>query len=244
MAGLSERQRHLYAAWTCNYVRRLARLGSRPEPSPETLEAFLSGLKGRGVPAAQRREAREALTFVHDVVLRVPVGPAPTDADLSDGEKREVLARLTGADRVLARLVLESDLTPAEAAQLRVGDLSGLRTGEALQATVRDAAGCAMRTEPLSEDTLGELSVHLRQVRELYEHEREYGEACVPVPDRVEALFPDAAESWEWQFVFPAARRRKDGRTGRSVRVSTDPRRVEATITAVQTAETRIFRLR
>lgn len=168
---------------------------------------------------------------MHDVVLSVPAAPETTDVDLSDGEKREVLARLTGADRVLARLVLESDL-------------SGLRTGEAFQAAVRDASGCAMRTEPLTDDAPGELSLHLRHVRELYEHERAYGEACVPVPSRVEALFPEAAESWEWQFVFPAARRRKDGRTGRSVRVSTDPSRVTATIAAVQTAETRISRLR
>ena len=132
---------------------------------------------------------------MHDVVLSVPAAPETTDVDLSDGEKREVLARLTGADCVLARPVLESDLTPAEAAQLRVGDLSGLRTGEAFQAAVRDASGCAMRTEPLTDDAPGELSLHLRHVRELYEHERAYGEACVPVPSRVEALFPEAAES-------------------------------------------------
>jgi hypothetical protein len=214
----------------------LPSLELRRRPSPEALAAFLRWIADAGAPAAEQREAREALSFLHDVVLRVPAtrsAPLPDDAvrhpsaHLSPAEQSEVLLRLRGANRLMARVAFAADLSPVEASELRVGDLTLPRPSAGPEAeaavVVHDAAGRTVRRTPLDADLAADLRQHLRRVRALYERDRETGCAAVPVPPAVEEAFPGAEESWEWQMVFPASTRARDGRTGRSVRLSSGP---------------------
>ncbi len=245
LPGLTKRQRTAYPEWATQYLRRLS--WQEEMPSPTNLKRFLDRLRARNTPMADQLEARESLIFLHDVVLRIPSmtdAVPPHEMLLSDDEREAVLARLSGAHRLMARLTFDAGLDPTEAARLRAGDLYlSPPEDEPAQVVVRDGAGRCDRIVPVDSELADALRVQLRRVRELYEGDREEGHGAAPIPPSVEAIFPGTADGWEWQFVFPHERRRHDVRTGEQVRDTMGPGDVLATMEAVVCAETRLIQV-
>ena len=79
-------------------------------------------------------------------------------------------------------------------------------TGVALALPWLDAMLPALATEPLK--------AHLARVRAVHDADLAQGFGRVVLPFALDRKYPSAAMSWQWQFVFPAARICRDPRWG------------------------------
>ncbi|NBC86731.1 MAG: hypothetical protein GVY25_11130, partial [Bacteroidetes bacterium] len=245
LPGLSDRQGETYPGWAVEYLRWLA--WQDEVPGAATTETFLRRMRTRGVSEDAILAAREALTFLHDVVLRVPSRrpSVPAYKDEWSRDAREVVLRqLDGPYQLMARLIFEAGLSPEEAAHLRTGDvhLQPAMGGDA-ELVVRDVRGRCDRIVPISAELADALRVQLSRVRTLHRNDREAGHGWAPVPPNVEAHFPGTGDGWEWQFVFPHDRREMNPANGREERGTVGSRHVVATMEAVLHAETRAIRV-
>ncbi len=59
-----------------------------------------------------------------------------------------------------------------------------------------------------------DLMTHLKRVKRLHERELAAGFGTVYLPHALARKYPRAQGSWEWQYVFPSARRSVDPRSG------------------------------
>ena len=178
--------------------------------------------------------------------------PTRVPVVLTPAEVAQVLSRMEGTDRLVASLLYGSGLRLLEALRLRVKDVDFSR-GEI---TVRDAKGGRQRVTMLPRRLAGELQRHLSRVRLVHDRDRralESGEDA-PAPgggaepsrgpdhssraDREEGVWlpgalgvklPHAAVEWPWQWVFPAARRRRE-REGSWRRLHRHPSNVQRAV--------------
>ena len=58
------------------------------------------------------------------------------------------------------------------------------------------------------------LREHLERVRTLHDRDINEGFGTVWLPDALAVKYPNAERAWNWQWVFPAAQRSKDPRSG------------------------------
>jgi integron integrase len=82
------------------------------------------------------------------------------------------------------------------------------------QITVRDAKGGKDRVTVLPNILVTPLQGHLVRVRSLHAQDLLEGYGAVRLPSALARKYPNAAREWAWQFVFPAAKRSLDPRTG------------------------------
>ena len=140
-------------------------------------------------------------------------------------EVRAVLRGMTGTHHLIASLLYGSGMRLMECLRLRVKDIDlGYN-----QIVVRDGKGEKDRITLLPASVKQSLARHLRKVKLLHEEDREAGFGEVYLPYALERKYPQAAREWGWQYVFPAAGRSADPRTGKV-------RRHHVSDNAVQTA--------
>jgi len=248
LPGLSQRQRALYPRWATLYLRQLSwqdRL-----PSAEGIETFIGRLKKRGVDESKRLMAQEALIFLHDVVLGIPSvvrkpEGAETSEELPGAVQKAVVAQLSGPPRLMARLAFATGMTPREAAYIRTGDVTLSQNEERPAGTivVRDENERCDRIVDIDTDLADALRVQLLHVRSQYDRDREERFAGAPLPPQIEAVFPEAGNGWEWQFVFPSEQREVNDETGEELRPCMGADHVIATIEAILKAETHVIKL-
>ena len=82
------------------------------------------------------------------------------------------------------------------------------------QLTVRDGKGARDRVTMLPDSVHDRLEPHLHEVQQLHTRDLEAGFGSVYLPYALERKYPQAASEWIWQYVFPAARRSIDPRSG------------------------------
>jgi len=99
----------------------------------------------------------------------------------------------------------------SECLSLRVKDLDF----ERLEVTVRDGKGEQDRRTMLPRKLVPALHRQLEYARHLHQLDLEEGFGEVEMPYALARKYPNAAKEWGWQYVFPAAHRSKDSRTGR-----------------------------
>jgi len=97
-----------------------------------------------------------------------------------------------------------------EGLRVRVKDLD-FQSGEVV---VRNGKGDTDRATMLPRSLVGPLQEHLREVRELHTEDVAAGFGSVWLPHALAVKYPHADRSWPWQWVFPAARRSVDPRSG------------------------------
>ncbi len=250
LPGLSERQRATYPKWATLYLRQLS--WQDRTPSPESIQAFLNRMKERGVEESQRLMAQEALIFIHDVLLRIPSTVPKTESatdevtsdELPSAIQNAVIAQLSGLSRLMARLAFATGMTPREVAYIRTGDVTlSSEEGEGGLIVVRDQHECCDRIVDVDPGLADALRVQLVRVQSQYDRDREANFAGAPLPPQIEAIFPDAGNGWEWQFIFPSERRTVDEATGGEIRTSMGTDHFIATIDAILSAEAHILRL-
>ena len=214
-----------YASWAkrfCLFHRDRAGRPRHPETMGEAdVVAFLAHLaEDRRVASSTQNQALAALLFLYDAVLGRPLDdlgafprakrPRRLPVVLTPPEVETVLAQLDGTHRLVASLLYGSGLRLLEALRLRVKDV-GLAEG---QITVREGKGDRDRVTVLPSVLEEPLGAQLDVVRALHARDRASGHGSVYLPTALAHKYPGAATETAWQYVFPAARRSRDPRSG------------------------------
>jgi integrase len=235
---LPRRKKEVYSLWIMGYLGHLDRRDV-DAPRPKHIRLFLKWLSDHDdTDRAMRRQAAEALVFFHACVLDQQVGEMHGRIDMmSDTEREEALASLTGQERLLAHLVFETELDLTEALRLRVGDVD-LTEGQIVVTTV---GGCAERFVRLEKNLTGALAGHLRRLERRHRQDLKAGTAVVDLPPSVKGMFPGAESAWVWQFVFPADETTVDLRSGLQRRYPMHPARLLDILDRRTTPMTRVM---
>ncbi len=224
----SLRTEQAYVAWVWRFMRSYD--GQHPRHlGRKEVEAFLTGLAVRaGVSAGTQNQALAALLFLYREVLelelpwmdsvirakrsqRIPVV-------LSRDELNRLLGVMHGMPRLQAALLYGTGMRLLEGLRLRIKDVDFDRN----EITVRDGKGGKDRRVPLPQRLREELKQAIERSCLLHQHDLAEGFGEVWLPDALARKYPGAARETGWQYVFPAAQRSIDPRSGLTRRHHTD----------------------
>ncbi len=201
-----------YCDWIVRFVR-FHDLTSREQlfEQPEVrVEKFLGYLAmHRNVAASTQNQAFNALMFLYGKVLKHPLEGISAVRSrkepripvvLTRDEIRQLLSLITGAALLPVKLLYGCGLRITEAIRLRVLDIDfGYH-----EITVRDGKGMKDRVTPLPDNTLPLLKNHLERVKTIHQKDLLKGYGAVYLPFALARKYPNAAQEWNWQYVFPA----------------------------------------
>ncbi|WP_208859720.1 MULTISPECIES: integron integrase [Acidovorax] len=184
------------------------------------VEAFLSHLAvDRQVSASTQNQAKAALLYLYKQVLETDLPwldevvqaktPKRLPVVLTPTEVRELLLHMDGATGLIAQLLYGTGMRLLEALRLRVKDVEFARR----EIVVREGKGNKDRVTVLPENLIAPLQAQLQKARALHEKDLAAGFGRVYLPHALAVKYPQADQSWAWQWVFPSP-----------VRSSTDPR--------------------
>lgn len=224
----SIRTEQAYTDWIKRFILFHGKRHPREMGAAE-VERFLTHLAVEGrVAASTQNQALSALLFLYRTVLKVDLPwlgemtrakrPGRLPVVLTVEEVRRVLARIDGQQGLMADLLYGAGLRLLECVRLRVKDLDF----EMRQITVRDGKGEKDRMTMLPQAVLEPLRAHLEKVKVLHAHDLEEGFGEVYLPYALDRKYPDASREWGWQYVFPAAGRSVDPRSGKERRHHVD----------------------
>ncbi|MGZ5445023.1 MAG: integron integrase [Thermoanaerobaculia bacterium] len=216
----SIRTEDAYVQWARRYIL----FHGKKHPSAMgagEINAFLSHLAvERDVSASTQMQALCAILFLYRDVLveevpwlseleRVP-RKQRTPLVLTHAEVKRLLGAMAGTPHLVARLLYGTGMRLLECLRLRVKDLD-FETGEVV---IRSGKGNKDRTTMLPRVLSVALRHHLEGVRSLHDRDVASGFGRVWLPDALEVKYANAAGTWGWQWVFPAAQRSIDPRSG------------------------------
>lgn len=195
------------------------------ELGPPEVEAFLNHLAvARRVAASTQSQALNAIVFLYDCVLGRPLGQM-TDLKrvqrrtrvpvvLTREEVKATLSLMDGTSRLMAELIYGAGLRVHECVSLRIKDVDLMSRA----VSIRNSKGNKDRTTVLPERLTSPLQQHLLRVAALHRDDLAKGAGLAPMPDALARKYPSASASLAWQFVFPSAKLRPWGNSGRQVR--------------------------
>lgn len=216
----SYRTEQTYVDWIKRYIIFHKKRHPKELGAPE-IEAFLAYLaQERHVAASTQNQALSALLFLYKNVLRQEIAPLPNlvhigrpkhlPTVLTHDEALEVINRMTGKPRLMARLLYGSGLRLMECLRLRVKDIDFGNH----QIIIRDGKGEKDRATVLPDSIVPELQNHLQDVKALHEKDLREGYGEVALPYALNVKYPNAGRDWGWQYVFPASQRSVDPISG------------------------------
>lgn len=186
------------------------------------IRGYLSHLAvDRSVSASTQNVAFSALLFLYAKVLKVEMGEIekverarrskyqPTV--FTKVEVEAILSHTEGVNGLILELIYGTGVRLSEALRLRVKDIDFGNN----QITIHDPKGGQGRHTILPQKLVKRLRNQLRQAREVFEKDLAQGYGEVEMPYALARKYPHGAKSWAWQYVFPAAQRSQDPRTGR-----------------------------
>ncbi len=218
---MSRRTEVSYLHYVVDYVRFHGRRHPQEMGVPE-IRAYLSHLAIEGkVAASTQNVALSALLFLYRSVLHKGLSdignierarrPKRVPAVFTSAEVHAVLAELSGTHHLIISLLYGTGMRLSECLSLRVKDVDVAL----LQITVRDGKGERDRTTMLPMKLLEPLKRQLAMAKLLHRQDLAEGYGATDLPNALARKYPDAAKSWAWQYVFPAAKRSVDPRSGR-----------------------------
>jgi len=219
MRGWSIHTEETYVGWVRRYIlfhdkRHPADLG------PSGIVPFLGHLAvERNVAPSTQNQALNALVFLYQTVLQIPVGdlgefprakrPKRLPVVMTQEEVRRLFEHLDGLPLLMARLLYGSGMRLAEMLSLRVKDVDfAARTIH-----VRHGKGGKDRVTVLPENLVDPLRRQLAHGRALFDQDRAQDLPGVHLPYALEAKYRHAGKQWPWFWVFPAAGLSTDPRT-------------------------------
>ena len=219
---LSLRTETTYLGW----IRQYYYFYDKKDPALlniEHIRSFLSHLavKRRVSPSTQN-QALCALLFLYKDVLQIElprienIERAPIKRKIptvfTPTEAKTILFQLRGSVYYLqACLLYGSGLRLMECIRLRVKDLDF----QANQIHVQDTKGQNARITILPVALKPSLERHLSKVKLIHQEDVAEGFGEVYLPYAIDRKYPAASREWAWQYVFPAARRSIDPRSGK-----------------------------
>src|SRR5712692_7521428 len=217
---LSIRTEKAYVQWAKRFILFHHKRHPADMGAPE-IRTFLTHLAVQGqVAASTQNVALQALIFLYRHVLKQPF-PELEEIEHARKSRRvpvvfarqevtKVLAQLSGTAHLMASLLYGSGLRLMECVRLRVKDVDFALH----QLTVREGKGAQDRVTMLPDSVYEPLQRHLHTVKQLHAVDLKEGFGSVYLPYALERKYPDASHDWIWQYVFPAAKRSFDPRSG------------------------------
>lgn len=208
-----------------DWIKRFIYFHGKRHPSelgaPE-VERFLTHLAvAHNVALATQNQAKSALLFVYREVLGIELpwlkdvtqAKAPTRVPvvLTRAEVARVLSLLEGVHHLIGSLLYGTGMRIMEGMRLRVTDVEFCRR----EIVVRSGKGAKDRVVMLPRSIEAELAAQLRHARNLHELDLAAGYGAVWLPNALARKYPRAAREWAWEYVFPAAKRSMDPRSGK-----------------------------
>jgi len=237
----SLRTEEAYLGWIKRYVWFHGKRHPRDLGAAE-VEAFLTDLAvRRNVASSTQNQALAALLFLYKEVLGIGLPwldgltrakrPQRLPVVLTVHEVGAALDRMEGTTGLVARLLYGTGMRLLEGLRLRVKDVDF----DMRQVTVRDGKGEKDRTTLLPQSVLEPLRAHLDKVKVLHEHDLEdgFGEVYLPYepsPQPSPAGRGGYTSEWGWQYVFPAAGRSIDPRSGKERRHHVDEQSLQRAV--------------
>jgi integron integrase len=219
--GLARRTKQCYGAWAARYA---AFVGSERELMQEaTATRFLGSIVNEDDCAfSTQKQALNALAFffkhvcgieqpVFDVKLRKTGARVPVV--LSKAEVQRVVNELECvSDRyaLVAKIQYGAGLRLSELVSLRIKDID-IERGTL---TVRQGKGDKDRVTMIPSVLRAAVAHQIEVAREQWRQDRECGLAGVHLPGALARKFRSAAESFEWQWLFPARQPSVDPESG------------------------------
>ena len=220
----SIRTEEAYIDWARRFILFHGKCHPRDMGAVEA-EAFLSHLAvERHVSASTQNQAKAALLYLYKQVLEIDLPwlnevvqaktPKRLPVVLTFTEVRELLLHMDGTTGLIAQLLYGTGMRLLEALRLRVKDVEFARR----EIVVREGKGNKDRVTVLPENLMAPLQAQLQKARVLHEKDLAAGLGRVYLPHALAAKYPQADQSWAWQWVFPSPVRavdpRPDARTG------------------------------
>lgn len=232
----SYRTEKTYLQWIRRYIRFHGLKHPREMGGPE-VEAFLTALAvDNKVAASTQNQALSAVLFLYRDVLEQELpwlgnvvrarNPHRLPVVLTRAEMAQVLARMNGTAWLIASMLYGAGLRISECLQLRIKDMELSRR----ELLIRDAKGQKDRITVLPDALLPHLRDHLARVRVVFEVDRRAERPGVSLPFALRRKYPHAAESWGWQYVFPARAFCRDIYSGEMVRHHLHPQRLQRAV--------------
>jgi len=220
MKHYSYRTEQTYIDWIKRYILFHKKRHPKDMGTPE-IQAFLAYLaQDRHVAASTQNQALSALLFLYRNILQqemvhipnlVHAGrPKHIPTVLTHEEALEVIDKMVGKPRLMARLLYGSGLRLTECLRLRVKDIDF----NDHQIIVRDGKGEKDRVTVLPDSVVPELHILLRDVKALHEKDLKEGFGEVALPYALSVKYPNAGKEWGWQYIFPASQRSVDPLSG------------------------------
>lgn len=220
LRGMSYRTEQSYVDW----IKRFILYHEKRHPNEmgvAEIRAYLTYLvMEKNVAPATQNQALHALLFLYKQVLEIDLPhlgylpPAKKQPRLpvvfTRAEVHAILKQLHGETWLMANLLYGSGLRLMECLRLRVKDIDFARN----VITIREGKGAKDRVTMLPQLLKEPLSHHLEVVKQAHKAQLAEGFGTVKLPFALERKYPSAATEWKWQFVFPAAKRSRDPRTG------------------------------
>lgn len=207
----------------CSWIKRFILFHQKQHPKNlgrDQVETFLRHLAvNRQVAKNTQRTALNALAFLYNQYFDQPLGDLKilqaTKARripvvFSHAESIQIIAYLDGPFKLLASLMYGSGLRVSEVVSLRYKDIDFHR----YTIIVRNGKGGRDRVTILPETLSEPMKRQSEYVANLHEFDtiRGYGE--VYLPNALSRKYTSAAKSLAWQYLFPAASRSVDPRSG------------------------------
>ena len=230
---LSPRTEDSYRYW----IRQFIYFNDKRHPDTlggAEVEAFLNHLAvNRHVAASTQTQALNALVFLYDSVLHMPLGRLAglkrvqhrqrVPIVLSREEVKVILEHMLGIPRLMAELMYGTGIRVGECVTLRVKDIDF----SAGVLNIRDGKGGKDRTTLLPKRLVAPLNQHLLRVAEQHKRDLSHGAGLAPLPSALARKYPSASSSLGWQFVFASSVLRPWGDGGRLARWHTSDSTVQ-----------------
>lgn len=208
-----------------NWIKRFILFHHKRHPrelDADAVRAFLTHLAvNEHVAASTQNQAFNALLFLYRQVLQIQlpniegVERARHSRKLpvvfTKLEANAMIAQMSGESQLIAGLLYGSGLRIMEAVRLRIKDIEFSRS----EILVRDGKGEKDRVTMLPQTLKDRLTQQVVAARKIHDHDLQRGYGAVHLPYALERKYRNAATSFVWQYVFPAAKLSIDPQSGK-----------------------------
>lgn len=203
------------------------------------VEAFLTDFAvKRHVSPSTQNQALSAILFLYRHVLGVQlewmdnIVRAKRERRIpvvfTQKEARTVVAHLQGKYWLMGSLMYGAGLRVMECLRLRIKDIDR----NYRQIVVHDGKGKKDRRTLLPDAIIERLDEHQLTIKTAWERDLAVGRAGVSLPYALNRKYPDAAQEWGWQYIFPSTRRSKSPYTGKIERHHGDQKAIQRAVKA------------
>lgn len=206
---LAIKTRRAYLHWIRRYIGWL--ITHQTGTTEEKISGYLTHLAtDLHVATATQRQALSAIIYHYKQVLKHPVDqlhfrhaskPKKLPVILSQNEVARLLQHLTGIPWLAASIMYGSGLRLTECLSIRVQDIDFDRR----QINIKSGKREKDRTVQLPESLIPHLIAQLENSRRQHNIDLANG-IETHLPNALARKYPDAAQSWGWQWLFPAKR--------------------------------------